>query len=296
MNPESLTVEQRETANKVQVAEWKARADAFVTEVRGWREDKYMRERREEEGGTGSKYLKKIWERCIEGPLRDSLAQELWLTYMVEREDHVPVSARSLGRTLTRNSPAGSVSWGEFLSFHIQTPAQLQQDHVDEIIKLPPLEQRVLIQKLLAVAVRQVREAEEVLAQAATSSKHSGDDDKSLPAGHDRRIVNKIINNFDHLCMQALAPGGAHRISTDDEDEEWLLVKPKGIDSVRPFYYEKSSNRKQWEKPVTGKTRCEWQNCSHARYTVSSTLLFATLFLPINSGLNPTPVRRPPTA
>ena len=55
MNPESLTVQQRETANKVQVAEWKARADAFVTEVRGWREDKYMRERREEEGGTGSK-------------------------------------------------------------------------------------------------------------------------------------------------------------------------------------------------------------------------------------------------
>ena len=68
--------------------------------------------------------------------------------------------------------------------------------------------------------------------------------------------MNKIINNFDRLCTQALAPGRTHRISTKDGEEDWLLFKPKGT-NARPFYYEKNTNRKQWEKPLTGTTRCE---------------------------------------
>ena len=258
LNPELLTVAQRETAKKIELAEWKARAEAFVTAESGWRLDEHLRVRREVEGGTGGKYLKKIWERDVEGALRKVLARELWLTYLAEREYHVPVSARSLGRTLTRNSPAGGVSWGEFLSFHLQTPSQLQQDHVNEIINLPPSEQRALIHKLLAVAVRNYREAEERQAQTNNPNQHvsKAHPARSLPAGHDRRIVNKIINNFDRLCTQALAPGRTHRISTKDGEEDWLLFKPKGTDA-RPFYYEKNTNRKQWEKPLTGTTRCE---------------------------------------
>jgi hypothetical protein len=142
-------------------------------------------------------------------------------------------------------------------------PSQLQQDHVNELIKLPPMEQRALIHKLLAVAVRNFREAEEVQAAAIDRNQPSRNRDatacaaRSLPAGHDRRIVNKIINNFDRLCTQALAPGATHRISTEDDEEDWLLVKPKGDTDAKPFYYEKNSNRTQWEKPLTGKTRCE---------------------------------------
>ncbi len=269
LNPELLTVQQRETAKKVELAEWKARADAFVTAASEWRRDKQLQARRQD-GGTGAKYLKKIWERDVEGALRDSLAHEMWVTYLAEREAHLPESALSLGRTLTRNSPAGGVSWGEFLSFHLQMPSQLQQDHVNEIIKLQPVEQRALIHKLLAVAVRNFREAEEVQAAAIDRNQPGRDNDtiacaaRSLPAGHDRRIVNKIINNFDRLCTQALAPGGTYRISTEDDEEDWLLVKPKVGNHAKPFYYEKNSNRRQWEKPLTGKTRCESPNRSIA--------------------------------
>jgi hypothetical protein len=220
MAPELLTVEQIETAAKAGVAEWKARVEALLPMV-DWKADKALKQRRES-GFTGAKHIKKIWERDVEGTLRKSLAKELWSTYNAERAAHVPLSARSLGRTLTRNSPGGAVSWGEFLSFHLQEPAQLHQDHVDEIILLPPAEQRTLIQKLLAVAVRDFREA---TAEMAIAQRKRDDDDedgdslaylsRSLPAGHDSRVVNKIINDFDSLCVQVLAPGRTYRMSTE---------------------------------------------------------------------------------
>ena len=90
----------------------RARAEAFVTASSEWS--------REQDGSIGGKYLKKIWECDVESALRDSLAREMWATYLAERKANVPEGARSLGRTLTRNSPAGGVSWGEFLSFHLQ--------------------------------------------------------------------------------------------------------------------------------------------------------------------------------
>ena len=105
------------------------------------------------------RHLKRVYEWDVDGPMRKSLAMELWSTYVAEREKGIILSARSLGRTVARNSPEGAVSWGEFMAFHLQSPAQLQQDHVDAVILLPSVEQRALIQKLLAVAVRSFREA-----------------------------------------------------------------------------------------------------------------------------------------
>ena len=43
---------------------------------------------------------------------------------------------RVLGRTAGRNAPDGVVSWGEFLAFQIQTPQQLQLDHIEQIASL----------------------------------------------------------------------------------------------------------------------------------------------------------------
>ena len=39
-----------------------------------------------------------------------------------------------------------------------------------------------------------------------------------------------------------------------------MLVKPNakaGGGAAKPFYYEKNSDRTQWEKPWTGLTRCK---------------------------------------
>ena len=68
--------------------------------------------------------------------MRKNLGEELWSTYIAEREKGILLSDRSLGRTVARNSPEGAVSWGEFLAFHLQSPAQLQQDHVDAVSSL----------------------------------------------------------------------------------------------------------------------------------------------------------------
>lgn len=72
------------------------------------------------------------------------------------------------------------------------------------------------------------------------------------------------MSNFDSLCLAVLAPGRSYRVSAEGEEEEWLLVKPKraeprtqfgGGGTRRPYYHEKNSDRKQWDKPWTGKSR-----------------------------------------
>jgi len=88
----------------------------------------------------------------------------------------------------------------------------------------------------------------------------------AMSAGHDSRVVNKLLSNFDGLCMAVLPPGRSYRVSAEGEEEEWLLVKPKkvgqktqfkGSGTGRPFYHEKNSDRKQFVKPWTGKSRCK---------------------------------------
>lgn len=308
MDPELLTVEQLETAQNKGKTEWIARTHAFLAEVPNWTADKQLRDIRGNTKRTGSQYLRRTWENAVEAHLRKKVARKLWSTYLHERNESnpIPVSARALGRTLTRNSPEGGVSWGEFLSFHLQEPSQLQQDHVDEILKVQPSEQRALIHKLLAVAISNFR-AEEARAPVRSSvnpiSRHHDRDVsrsypvRKLPVGHHHRIVNKIIYNFDSLCTQALEPGRTHKISTEDGDEEWVLIKPKpkGTESTRPFYYEKHSTRKQWEKPWTGKTRCESHavTWSHATKMLLAVLVLAVLFCLADSAVWKWPVRRP---
>ena len=99
--------------------------------------DKDPREAKYQKGQN----LKRQWERDVEGPLRRSLADEMWRVYCAERgwgEEAkgmalVRQERRVLGRTAGRNAPDGVVSWGEFLAFQIQTPQQLQLDHIEQI-------------------------------------------------------------------------------------------------------------------------------------------------------------------
>ena len=99
--------------------------------------DKDPREAKYQKGQN----LKRQWERDVEGPLRRSLADEMWRVYCAERgwgeeaKGMAPVrqERRVLGRTAGRNAPDGVVSWGEFLAFQIQTPQQLQLDHIEQI-------------------------------------------------------------------------------------------------------------------------------------------------------------------
>ena len=102
--------------------------------------DKDPREAKYQKGQN----LKRQWERDVEGPLRRSLADEMWRVYCAERgwgeeaKGMAPVrqERRVLGRTAGRNAPDGVVSWGEFLAFQIQTPQQLQLDHIEQIASL----------------------------------------------------------------------------------------------------------------------------------------------------------------